>query len=106
MIRRPPRSTLFPYTTLFRSPRPGLRPLHRRRPEVAVWRPGPSVPVRTARPASRAGANGHGMVRHSRAVLLRHPASGAAPHGAATGTRDAARPSLPRGLGRTGDHLG
>src|SRR5574342_1068807 len=25
MIRRPPRSTLFPYTTLFRSPRP-LRP--------------------------------------------------------------------------------
>src|SRR3989337_3610764 len=27
MIRRPPRSTLFPYTTLFRSrPRPGRRP--------------------------------------------------------------------------------
>src|SRR2546429_7374499 len=25
MIRRPPRSTLFPYTTLFRSPRPVLR---------------------------------------------------------------------------------
>src|SRR6266403_2168593 len=25
MIRRPPRSTLFPYTTLFRSPEPGLR---------------------------------------------------------------------------------
>src|SRR2546430_11101413 len=25
MIRRPPRSTLFPYTTLFRSPRRGLR---------------------------------------------------------------------------------
>src|SRR2546430_10335396 len=24
MIRRPPRSTLFPYTTLFRSPRPDL----------------------------------------------------------------------------------
>src|SRR4029434_11307642 len=29
MIRRPPRSTLFPYTTLFRSPRSG-RPRHRR----------------------------------------------------------------------------
>src|SRR3712207_8934470 len=29
MIRRPPRSTLFPYTTLFRSPR-GARPLRRR----------------------------------------------------------------------------
>src|SRR2546430_8411828 len=25
MIRRPPRSTLFPYTTLFRSPQAGLR---------------------------------------------------------------------------------
>src|SRR5215217_8691869 len=27
MIRRPPRSTLFPYTTLFRSPRRRARPL-------------------------------------------------------------------------------
>src|SRR5438270_2108700 len=26
MIRRPPRSTLFPYTTLFRSPNPSRRP--------------------------------------------------------------------------------
>src|SRR5258708_13389774 len=26
MIRRPPRSTLFPYTTLFRSPKSRLRP--------------------------------------------------------------------------------
>src|SRR6266511_2466029 len=26
MIRRPPRSTLFPYTTLFRSPLPGRQP--------------------------------------------------------------------------------
>src|SRR5258705_3926357 len=34
MIRRPPRSTLFPYTTLFRSPR-----LLARRPDttVSVW---------------------------------------------------------------------
>src|SRR5256885_11135437 len=28
MIRRPPRSTLFPYTTLFRSVDPYLRPLY------------------------------------------------------------------------------
>src|SRR5260370_5722491 len=27
MIRRPPRSTLFPYTTLFRSPQPGAGPV-------------------------------------------------------------------------------
>src|SRR3989442_10422396 len=31
MIRRPPRSTLFPYTTLFRSHRPDLEPGHVRR---------------------------------------------------------------------------
>src|SRR3712207_7538858 len=45
MIRRPPRSTLFPYTTLFRSLGPGLL-LHRRaarqarprvRSEPALW---------------------------------------------------------------------
>src|SRR5258705_7262589 len=35
MIRRPPRSTLFPYTTLFRSPRPGRRQA-RHRPDL-VW---------------------------------------------------------------------
>src|SRR2546427_12437550 len=29
MIRRPPRSTLFPYTTLFRSPLPRVRPISR-----------------------------------------------------------------------------
>src|SRR2546426_6476349 len=29
MIRRPPRSTLFPYTTLFRSARPGRGPKRR-----------------------------------------------------------------------------
>src|SRR2546429_4816351 len=42
MIRRPPRSTLFPYTTLFRSPparrraEHAARPLHGRRPPRAV----------------------------------------------------------------------
>src|SRR3712207_7502355 len=30
MIRRPPRSTLFPYTTLFRSPREAEIPMHTR----------------------------------------------------------------------------
>src|SRR5215211_2863537 len=32
MIRRPPRSTLFPYTTLFRSRYPGRRSSHSRAP--------------------------------------------------------------------------
>src|ERR1035438_5370588 len=35
MIRRPPRSTLFPYTTLFRS---GLSPLRHRR-QIPYWPP-------------------------------------------------------------------
>src|SRR5258708_28031718 len=40
MIRRPPRSTLFPYTTLFRSPvRPDLPPrsMRRRRASMCWW---------------------------------------------------------------------
>src|SRR2546430_3270501 len=37
MIRRPPRSTLFPYTTLFRSlEEPGSEPGYRRRPVVVA----------------------------------------------------------------------
>src|SRR3712207_8202367 len=46
MIRRPPRSTLFPYTTLFRSDRPvvpaGARGAARRAP--AVHHPGVAAP--------------------------------------------------------------
>src|SRR2546430_6693586 len=39
MIRRPPRSTLFPYTTLFRSENPETRP-NRTRPTVLTPVPG------------------------------------------------------------------
>src|SRR5256885_4980945 len=46
MIRRPPRSTLFPYTTLFRSSRPSPRPASRhptsRRPPITTCRPSPT----------------------------------------------------------------
>src|SRR2546430_3450457 len=48
MIRRPPRSTLFPYTTLFRSPAGGRGSRVRRRCDDR---------------ASVAGAAGHGRVR-------------------------------------------
>src|SRR3712207_8346146 len=47
MIRRPPRSTLFPYTTLFRSAgavRGGRR-------VAGLRRPGPADPLRAAGPA-------------------------------------------------------
>src|SRR5258708_15828493 len=38
MIRRPPRSTLFPYTTLFRSPRCGSPKARRSSPAICWWR--------------------------------------------------------------------
>src|SRR2546422_6388975 len=54
MIRRPPRSTLFPYTTLFRSPRSGSRG---RFPGPADGRAGRSLRARPSccpgRPARR-----------------------------------------------------
>src|SRR5215203_3717854 len=39
MIRRPPRSTLFPYTTLFRSPPPRARGCPRCRGTTCGWHP-------------------------------------------------------------------
>src|SRR3712207_7161827 len=50
MIRRPPRSTLFPYTTLFRSAAPA---------------PAPAGPVRAARAPPRASSTTSGPVRRS-----------------------------------------
>src|SRR5438067_9287589 len=38
MLRRPPRSTLFPYTTLFRSLRARPRPARLRPPPARRWR--------------------------------------------------------------------
>src|SRR6266508_6001951 len=59
MIRRPPRSTLFPYTTLFRSPPAGR---HRRRPPPALLRPRPSSRSTSARgrvrPTRAGGSSG------------------------------------------------
>src|SRR2546427_8528580 len=52
MIRRPPRSTLFPYTTLFRS---GSAPHRRTRRRPAGPAPARPAPVRAARTAGRDG---------------------------------------------------
>src|SRR3712207_6851380 len=55
MIRRPPRSTLFPYTTLFRSRAPPSRRRRRRRTGRAP-RPGPPAgPSAAARAVASAG---------------------------------------------------
>src|SRR3712207_7887256 len=68
MIRRPPRSTLFPYTTLFRSSRrrlhlPGVQPDHRA-DGGGERRAAADVPLHAARRAkgargARARARGH-----------------------------------------------
>src|SRR3712207_8924897 len=59
MIRRPPRSTLFPYTTLFRSRRP------QRLGRAVAALPPPGGPLHPARPA--------GAPRRPLAAALRRP---------------------------------
>src|SRR6266550_8690426 len=79
MIRRPPRSTLFPYTTLFRSP-PGSARSRRR--SAGVGCPSPWCAVRPW-PSARAAA----MERGGRAVSSVSSSHGGEPplHGAAVG---------------------
>src|SRR3712207_7036408 len=55
MIRRPPRSTLFPYTTLFRSL------LDQHQPRNRAGEAGERAPVARDRRVHRAGAPGHGV---------------------------------------------
>src|SRR3712207_9074205 len=56
MIRRPPRSTLFPYTTLFRSDGRAARLLDRRRPGGAAGMSGPAG-ARAGTPSGSAAAD-------------------------------------------------
>src|SRR2546422_6284410 len=60
MIRRPPRSTLFPYTTLFRSPREprGRAADHRRREERM------ECPARRDRKSTRLNSS-HGYISYA-----------------------------------------
>src|SRR2546430_12713890 len=60
MIRRPPRSTLFPYTTLFRSPDQFLRP-----PEIGKRTRGARRGAGVCRDDSRAAADGRQPGRRS-----------------------------------------
>src|SRR2546428_11403920 len=108
MIRRPPRSTLFPYTTLFRSPRrarggrvgllepraePGGADLEARRHGPAQARPGPRAggkpggPDERAVHAARARATrpraDRGRVPPARAARLRGVRARAGPEGRA-----------------------
>src|SRR2546422_7546062 len=76
MIRRPPRSTLFPYTTLFRSVRPAARRDHhgagtlaegsRREPPLVVQTPdgGPDRPQDQDRKSTRLNSS-HGYISYA-----------------------------------------
>src|SRR3712207_8191050 len=73
MIRRPPRSSLFPYTTLFRSHRGGpggakAAPLKRRLPSASVQR-GPR-PVRRRGPVTQLRSEEHTSELQSRQYLV------------------------------------
>src|SRR5256885_12999311 len=73
MIRRPPRSTLFPYTTLFRSPRPEARGPFRlrikgfrgRRGDAAAANRPPSERPHLRRHAGQTHAGGPGRRQRS-----------------------------------------
>src|SRR2546426_3484012 len=67
MIRRPPRSTLFPYTTLFRSPLPGRRGSHL--PRVAPAHRGGISERQTA--AGTTGVERAGRLHGSRSAVDR-----------------------------------
>src|SRR2546429_980820 len=56
MIRRPPRSTLFPYTTLFRSPQPRSDPRSDFRKSVPVHRLSSDFRGRRSRGAQNRGS--------------------------------------------------
>src|SRR3712207_9475050 len=68
MIRRPPRSTLFPYTTLFRSPTPrGSTPRHGQAVQVPGrgWHSGPN-----GQPGSQGRSEEHTSELQSRQYLV------------------------------------
>src|SRR3989449_3622671 len=109
MIRRPPRSTLFPYTTLFRSRRAStildgnLRAVPRPRDEIAAA----VGPHSQAAPASPARADAQGFAGPDRHPGFLAGGLRAGPEGRAgrAGRRQCAAPgsqSADRGAGRSG----
>src|SRR5436853_905141 len=70
MLRRPPRSTLFPYTTLFRSSRCQLRPSHR---HVVMPTPLGGVNGLTSSSARETGSN---AISPAMGVVTRPPPAG------------------------------
>src|SRR6266550_7499142 len=66
MIRRPPRSTLFPYTTLFRSRPNGSRQQRRRSGALPRDRPPPQLPPQVERDRKSTRLNSsHGYISYA-----------------------------------------
>src|SRR2546430_5563725 len=84
MIRRPPRSTLFPYTTLFRSQIRGRRRTRRSPRSAAVFRSPVALPClelleKRRRPLALALRGGVGLTQVDRLLRLTSHASNHAP---------------------------
>src|ERR1035437_10342362 len=113
MIRRPPRSTLIPYTTLFRSPKqngnnkfcrgPAARVLPGHGGEILYWQQG-TIIVGTRKSGGRAGAkDGRNRPLRSRCVGVSTPTfscPGRADHNG-SGWCSAYRPTVVRYLPRS-----
>src|SRR5258707_5068852 len=74
MIRRPPRSTLFPYTTLFRSQQEAVRRRHRHLPRAAGRAPfkGPQRGREARPPAPEPQGAAEGLDRKSTRLNSSH----------------------------------
>src|SRR3712207_7675505 len=72
MIRRPPRSTLFPYTTLFRSPPARARAALPHPAHARPVRPAPQVQHIARRRRAGGGAGGHQRDRKSTRLNSSH----------------------------------
>src|SRR2546430_7008582 len=70
MIRRPPRSTLFPYTTLFRSPRAGRVTRERPSGRIAVGASGAGSNLRALAAAARRRSEEHTSELQSQSNLV------------------------------------
>src|SRR2546429_9623938 len=117
MIRRPPRSTLFPYTTLFRSARVPRRALHARRQDHADLRGHQPDPARGHRQGAARVTAARRLARFVAALTLDaipEPAVGRAAlpaldtlgNGLAAAGADLRPPALDaaEGLGRGPEH--
>src|SRR2546427_4895141 len=107
MIRRPPRSTLFPYTTLFRSQQVAeLAPIHAVRAMFRAWGVDPARYRPSAEALLRRGGQGKGLYRVSNVVDLNN--LGSVETAVAYGSYDPAANAFPGGLraGRVGGKNG